>query len=400
MTAPTRPCRVGLDDVPSSVTEALRRHVDRYVGRFQPDPDRMRVLNQLLACRTAALGTHLCVCEACGWSAPVYNPCRNRHCPQCQGRTTALWLQARKERMLPVPHFQVVFTLPAALRPIASSNPRLVYALLFQAAASLLQDLAAQRLEARLGITAVLHTWTTELSYHPHVHLLVTAGGLALDDQRWVPTRDEFLFPGRVMGALFRGRFLEGLIGAFERGDLYLPGDPAEATKDFRSTVRALSKRHARWVVHVEPPKGRPVEQVAKYLARYVKRIAISDARIVEVTGDEVTFKARGRTVTLDGAEFVRRFLLHVLPLDLRKTRHYGLYAPGNAKVRLEAARRLIQGRDDGGADAEHTQPLEGGADTEDPPGEPLQTCPVCGEARVRHHPPGRAVPRLARGPP
>ena len=168
--------------------------MDRYVGRFEPDPARMRVLRQLLACRTAALGTHLCVCEACGWSAPVYNPCRNRHCPQCQGRATALWLEARQQRMLPVPHFQVVFTLPAPLRPVAFANQKLAYGLLFQTAASVVQNLAAQRLDARLGITAVLHTWTTELSYHPHVHLLVTAGGLG--SSLGFPETGIGIFPG------------------------------------------------------------------------------------------------------------------------------------------------------------------------------------------------------------
>lgn len=402
MSAPARqPCRVRPEAKPSAVLEALRRHADRHRERHELDPARARVLHRLLACRTAELGTHLCVCEACGWSAPVYNPCQDRHCPQCQGRATAEWLETRQARMLPTPHFQVVFTLPAELRSIAFDNQEIVYALLFRVAASILQDLAAQRLHARLGITAVLHTWASDLSYHPHVHCLVTAGGLSLDDERWVETGHDYLFPGRILGTMFRGRFLEALIDAFERGDLHLRGDEAEAARAFRSTVRALSRRLGRWVVHVEPPNGRPTAHVAKYLARYVKRVAISDARIVSVTDTDVTFKTRSGPLTLDGAEFVHRFLLHVLPSAFRKARHYGLYGPGNANVRLEAARRLLQPDPDTchGADADCDEPIEPGDELEPPPPS-LEVCPACGEPRVRHVFFRQAHPRQPRGPP
>jgi len=395
VSAPARPCRVGPDAKPSVVIEALRRHVDAYVARHGYDPARMHVLRQLLACRTAKLGAHLCVCESCGWKAPAYNSCRNRHCPQCQGHATALWLEARTERMLSTPHFQVVFTLPAQLRPVAFANQKLVYGLLFQAASSVLRDLAAQRLDARLGMTAVLHTWTTELSYHPHVHFLVSAGGLSRDDERWVASRENYLFPGRIMGAMFRGRFLEALIDAFDRGDLDV-GRGVGAAKAFRATVRTLSKRHARWVVHVEPPEGRPVETVTKYLARYVKRVAIADARIVAVTDTDVTFQSRRDLLTLDGAEFVRRFLLHVLPRGFRKVRHYGLYAPGNANDRLETARGLLP-RQSG----ESAGPEDVGAVAADAPtGARLEVCPQCGEAGVRRVVPVRRFLERPRGPP
>ena len=398
MIAPARPCRVGPDSKPSAVIEALRRHVDRFGARYGSDPARMHVLNRLFACRTAKLGAHLCVCDACGWKAPVYNSCRDRHCPQCQGHATAKWLEARTERMLAVPHFQVVFTLPAELRPIAFDNQALVYALLMRTGASVLQDLAAQRLDARLGITAVLHTWTSELTYHPHVHYLVTAGGLALDDDRWKATRDDYLFPGRIMGAMFRGRFLDGLIDGLEGGDLDIGGGEVDAVKAFRSTIRALSKRHARWVVHVEPPKGRPVEIVAKYLARYVKRVAISDGRIIEVTDTDVTFKTRRGVLTLDGTEFVRRFQFHVLPRNFRKVRHFGLYAPGNTKVRLETARRLIP------AASEEKEPEaaeEADAETADTSSSStLEVCPSCGAASVRRVFSDRPFFPRPRGPP
>ena len=326
--------------------------MEDYLAKYGADPDRMRVLHRLLACRTEAMGTHPCV-------------------------------------------------FPADLRPIALDNPRLVYDLLFHTAASVLKDLAEQRLEARLGITAVLHTWARDLTTHPHVHLLVSAGGLSLDGERWVGSGEEFLFPGRVMGAMFRGRFLKGLIAAFEEDELELRGeDPVSAAKAFRSMVRALSKRHTRWVVHVEPPKGRSAERVLKYLARYVKRVAIHDARMVEVSDTEVVFRGRRSLVRVDGVEFVRRFAQHILPKGFRKVRHYGLYAPGRAGEKLEKARALL------GLDPiEEDEPTE---TAEESSSRGRTTCPRCGQVAVRHlppviwvRPPGPGdLPTPARGPP
>jgi len=394
VSTPARPCRAGSDVKPSAVIAALRRHADDCWKRYGFGPAYAHVLRRLFACRTAALGEHLCVCEACGWKAAAYNSCRDRHCPQCQGHATALWLEARQERMLPTPHFQVVFTLPAELRPIAYDNQKLVYGLLFRVASSILQDLARQRLNARLGITSVLHTWSSELNHHPHLHCLVTGGGLHLDGHRWVPTRKDYLFPGRIIGTMFRGRFLEGLIDAFKRDELHLRGDGECAAEAFHSTVRTLSKRHNHWVVHVEAPKGRPVEYVTKYLARYVKRVAISDGRILSVTATHVTFKTKRGVVDLGGAEFVHRFLLHVLPSRFRKVRHYGLYAPGKAKVKLEVARRLCPGHSDKGDDET--------ADSQPPPAaaRPLEVCPNCGLATVRRIFTGTTGPLRPRAPP
>lgn len=235
------PCRIG-PKASSRVIEALRRHVKHYLSRFAPDPTRMHVLYRLLACRTEKLGWHLCVCETCGWRGLAVNSCRDRHCPQCQGSATNEWLEARQARMLPTPHFQVVFTLPSELRPIAFDNQKLVYALLFKASAGVLQDLAAQHLNAQLGLTAVLHTWSTKLSFHPHIHFMVTAGGLKREDESWASTSNKFLFLDRIMGAMFRGRFLEGLIDAVKRGELKLRGSSElEANKAFHSTVRDRS---------------------------------------------------------------------------------------------------------------------------------------------------------------
>jgi hypothetical protein len=244
--------------------------------------------------------------------------------------------------MLDVPHFQVVFTLPSELRRVAHRNPAVVYPLMARAGASVLADLGEQRLNARLGITAVLHTWASNLTLHPHWHMLVTAGGLSLDRQRWVATRTDFLFAVPVIARMYRGRVLQGLIDAVQSGELDL-GDEAA---DFDRTLRLVSRRHRKWGVHVEAPGERPVRHALKYLARYLHRVAISDHRIVAVTDDKVGFRARDahsdgkqRTFWLEGSEFVRRFLLHVLPKGLRKVRHYGLYAPGSASRDLEQAR-------------------------------------------------------------
>lgn len=201
----------------ATVTAALRRFVGEYRRLYKPTQHTDRVLDWLCACRTSALGGRMLSC-ACGWSAPVYNSCGDRHCPQCRGCVRAEWLAARCEQLLPVPHFQVVFTLPGALRALAADNPRIVYDLLFRAAAESLKQLAAQRLDAQLGVLAVLHTWASNLSLHPHVHCLVTAGGLRADQQAWVESRPDYLFPTRVMAAMVRGKVIGGLREVFKGG--------------------------------------------------------------------------------------------------------------------------------------------------------------------------------------
>jgi hypothetical protein len=378
------------------VLEALRHHEDRYLGRHVPGPRRMNVLRRLLACRTKALGAHLIVCEDCGVKLPVYNSCLDRHCPQCQGPATAAWLEARRARMLPVPHFQTVFTLPADLRTVAMANQALVYALMMRASASVLQDLAAQRLGARLGILSVLHTWTSELGYHPHVHHLITAGGLSIDDSRWVPSRQDWLFPQKVMGAMFQGRFLEGLDNAQRAGELWLPGEPVRAAKEHRTTVRSVRRRHTRWVVHEEAPRDRPTDHVVGYLARYVKRVAIADARIAAVTNTQVVVRTRRGLLPLDGVEFIRRFLLHVLPKGFRKVRYFGLYAPGNTRHRLAVARDLIV---PGTSELEPEPANEPRENTTVEP-EPRWCCPCCDSTRITRHFFGRSGVRRARAPP
>ena len=316
MSAPARSCRAGRAVSPSRsrVLLALERHAPGLFARRPPSPRRRRVLRKVLSCRTAAAGAHLFVSEDCGTTRPIYKSCLDRHCPQCQGPATAKWLEARKRRMLPTQHFQVTFTLPAELRGVAMGNQKLVYGLMFRLAASVLRDLGEQHLQARMGVLTVLHTWKTDLGYHPHLHCLVTAGGLHHDDDRWVSTGPEWLFHHKVIGAMFRGRFTDELLAAFDRGELELRGEPERAERVFRATTRRMSSKHARWVVHVEAPKGRPVEHVVGYLARYVKRVAIADARIIAIGDTTVAIATRQGKRTLDGPEFVRRFLNHVLP--------------------------------------------------------------------------------------
>ena len=383
---PARLCRVERKAAERSVVlEALERHLPSWLARHAPDSRRLHVLRRILTCRTASLGHHLWACEECGRKLPMYNPCRDRHCPQCSGKRTLDWLEERRAVLLPTPHFQVVFTLPAELRGVAIDNQKLVYGLLFSAATSVLQDLAGQHLEARMGLLSVLHTWKSDLGYHPHIHCLVTAGGLHRDGERWVPSQKEWLFSGKVMGSMFRGRFLEGLIDAHQRGDLELRGEPALADVDFRATTKELACRHARWVVHVEPPQGRPVEHVARYLARYVKRVAIGDRRIREITEDGVTIATRRGLLTLEGHEFVRRFALHVLPKGFRKGRYHGLYGPGNTKIARETARTLLQAEPASlvhGSNEDEPAVLRDGRD-EQPSSQRRERCPFCGSTRV-----------------
>jgi hypothetical protein len=239
--------------------------------------------------------------------------------------------------MLPVPHFQVVFTLPSALRAVALRNDALVYGAMFEASAAVLQQLGRERFDAVLGITSVLHTWSSDLRHHPHVHALVTAGGLAEDG--WRASGEAFLFPHRLLAARFKRRLLALLRDALAQGDLAPPDDdPAR----LRSALRDAGRRRVRWVVHVEPPAGRSAPLAARYLARYARGVALADYRVLAVTETDVTIRVRGREVTLPGIEFVRRFLLHVLPPDFRKIRHYGLYAPGPAGERRAAAAALL----------------------------------------------------------
>jgi hypothetical protein len=315
------------------VIDALRRFTPSFLSRRRVSSSVRSTLGLLLQCRTSALGGHRYDCDACGYSTIVYNSCGNRFCPQCQGKRRHQWVEAQQQLLLPVPHFQVVFTLPAELRSIAKSFQRPIYDLLFHAAQLTLRKLATTHWQATPAILAVLHTWTREMNYHPHVHCVVSSGGLT-DDDGWVHVDPTFLFSVRALQRLFRGLFLSKLtrLGlALDRGQrLHL-----------RNARRKAALKN--WVVFVEPPGDRDPDLLVKYLARYVYQTAISDHRVVAVTERDVTIRTRGTaTLTLPGVEFVRRFTTHFLPKGFRKIRHYGLLAPG-ARSRLAEARELVR---------------------------------------------------------
>lgn len=359
------------------------------MGSHALTPAQHAVLRDIVRCRTAALGGHVDVCRGCGYSAVAYNSCRNRHCPKCQSLSQARWIERRMQRVLPTHAFHVVFTLPSQLHGLAMVDREAIFDILFASAAETLLELGRdpKRLGAELGITSVLHTWTRELRFHPHVHAIVTGGGLSLDGERWVPTKPDFLFPVRVIGALFRGKFLHRLARAWGRGELRLEG-PAAALSDRDRFARLLDKLYKiRWVVYAKPPFGGP-EQVFRYLGRYTHRVGLSNRRLLSLDHRGVTFRTRGeQVVTVTPHEFLRRFVLHVLPKGYVKIRHHGLMAPSHASTRLAVARRLLQ------ADA----PVEASPGTTPRAprdfcelllaltGVDLHSCPRCGGTMIRH---------------
>jgi len=381
----------GQAEVRPQVAEVFRHHGPAYLRDNVLTPAQAKALRAVIACRTAALGGHLDVCLDCGHSQPAYNSCRDRHCPTCQSSQARRWLAGRLKRVLPTHYFHVVFTLPEPLRAVALANPKLVYDLLFAAASETLQELAATRLGAQLGITAVLHTWTRQMLLHPHLHCVVTGGGLALDGSRWIACREKFLFPVAVMGALFRGKFMAGLVRAQKAGELHFAGTSAHLADPVAFARMRDRLYKTNWVVYAKRPFGGP-QQVITYLSRYTHRVAISDARVREVGEDRVVIKTHGdRSCTLPPREFIRRFLLHVLPREFRKIRHYGLLAPANVKTRFVIARRLL----DEAAHSHDPPRFEPG----EPVGEPIAfipRCPACGSDRLRREP----LPPAARGPP
>ena len=316
------------------MADVVRLSGEAFRETHRPSGEALRVLRDVEVCRTPALGGHLDVCQACGAERPSYNSCRNRHCPKCQALRQARWVAERERRILPTHHFHVVFTLPAPLRAVAMRHRRRVFDLLFASAAGTLLDLGQDRLGAQLAVTAVLHTWKRDLGWHPHVHCIVSGGGLDAARGRWVASKKKFLFPVLVLGEVFRGKFLEALGAAIDRGEIDVGG--ADRERFFRALWAV------RWVVYAKQPFG-DAGHVIRYLGRYTHRVGISNARIERVAGDGVTFRTKaGARVTLAPEEFLRRFLLHVLPPGFTKIRHYGLLAAGNVNGRLERARALL----------------------------------------------------------
>ncbi len=384
---PSAPLRLEIADV-------LRTHGSGYRQHHTLSSQQAKVMGRLTQCRTAALGGHVEHCTDCDYQRVSYNSCRDRHCPKCQAAQREQWIETRLQRVLPVPHFHVVFTLPQELNPLALAHPRVLYNLLFEAASATLLTLAAdpRRLGAQLGFTAILHTWSQTLAFHPHLHCVVTAGGLSPDAQRWIATKQNHLLPVKVMGKLFRGKFLHGLQRLYENGKLTgdddthdVPGPTAFATLRDRLYRKP-------WVVYAKPPFG-GVEQVFRYLGRYSHRVAIANARLLTMDAHHVRFRYkdyadahRWKVMQLTADEFIRRFLMHVLPHRFVRIRHYGLMAARHVDGRLARARALLEARVAATPDAPGSPPTE-----HEPPSRPApaaqapKRCPRCQQPLSRY---------------
>jgi hypothetical protein len=371
------------------VADVFREHADEYLAEYGGMAAQRRVLRAVQNCRTAVLGGHVEACDQCGRERISYNSCRNRHCPKCQGPATARWLEARAAELLPTPYFHLVFTLPAALGPLALQNPRLMYGLLLRATSQTLLEVAAdpKHLGAEIGFLTVLHTWGQNLLHHPHVHCVIPAGGIAPDSSRWIRCRPGFFLPVRVLSRVFRGKFVAGLKQAFARGQLAFHGDLAElAVPDhFAGLLDQVVRRD--WVVFAKRPFGGP-RQVLKYLARYTHRVAIANRRLVTLSKGRVTFRwkdyARGgrqRLMTLAATEFIRRFLLHVLPRGFMKIRHCGFMANRARTAKRDLCRQLLNVPLPPVAASDDSHRFES-AETHDT--EPLRRCPHCRDGRLR----------------
>ena len=343
--------------------------------------NQLKVMSAIETCRTTALGGHVEACSDCGHRRIAYNSCRNRHCPRCQGAAARTWLEAQEANLLPVGYFHVVFTLPAEIADIAFQNKALVYDLLFKAASQTILTIAAdpKHLGARIGITAVLHTWGSAMTHHPHIHMIVPGGGLT-PDGRWISSRLAFLLPVRVLGALFRRLFLSRLLDLHNAGKLAFFGKLA-GLYDRRTFIRHIAPvRRKRWVVYAKAPFAGP-QAVLAYLSRYTHRVAISNSRLLGFDGNDVTFRYkdyrradanRQKVMTVSADEFIRRFLIHVLPRGFHRIRHYGLLAGSACRDCLAQARDML-----GVAPA-----------TDEPPApetapDPRLPCPCCGGTMV-----------------
>jgi Putative transposase/Transposase zinc-binding domain len=389
------------DDRPAlEVADIVRAHGEAFVRAHVLTPDQHAVLRAIVRCRTAALGGHADVCDSCGHTQIAYNSCRNRRCPKCQSLAQARWVERRMERVLPTHSFHVVFTLPSELHGLVMANREKLFDALFASAAEALLELGRDPkwLGAELGITSVLHTWTRDLRFHPHVHCIVTGGGLSPDGTRWVATRPDFLFPVRVLGALLRGKFLARLERFRDRGELVLRG-PAAALADSARFARLRDRLYRkRWVVYAKPPFGGP-EQVFRYLGRYTHRVGLSNRRLVSMDERGVTFRTHGQeTVTLTPDEFLGRFLLHVLPKGFVKIRHYGLMAASHVPTRLVAARRLLEGQSPSPSNDGARSPRDFREVLLALTGIDLRRCPRCGSFAVNRRP--LAAPDLVPIPP
>ena len=334
------------------VADVFRRYGPAYRQRHAGSLSRgqRRVMSAIALCRTAALGGHLEQCDSCGHQRPAYNSCRNRHCPKCQSLARAKWLEDRHAELLPVEYFHVVFTVPEEIAAIAYQNKEVVYGILFRATAETLRTIAAdpKHLGATIGFLAVLHTWGQNLLFHPHLHCVVPGGGISTDGEHWVSCRPGFFLPVRVLSRLFRRLFLQYLQAAFDTAKLqfFSSLEPLREPQAFAAYLAPL--RRTEWVVYAKPPFGGP-ERVLNYLGRYTHRVAISNNRLLDIDNGKVTFRWKDyrhrdqqKTMTLEADEFLRRFLLHVLPDGFQRIRHYGFLGHRYRQTKLALCRQLL----------------------------------------------------------
>lgn len=370
------------------VADVIRNYGAAYRERYRPSQEQRRVLTDLAQCRTPARGGHLKQCDRCGHEVPVYNSCRNRHCPKCQGAARASWLEARQQELLDVEYFHVVFTLPHELAPLALQNRRIVYGMFFRAVSETLLTLGRdpKNLGAEIACLVILHTWGQNLHHHPHLHCVVPGGGLSSDQKRWVSCRNGFFLPVRVLSRLFRGKFLAELQKAWEHSQLVFHGKlrELEHPKAWEAWLEPLRNKY--WVVYAKPPFGGP-EQVLKYLARYTHRVAISNQRLDSLDDGKVTFRYKHyahsnaqRTMILDAVEFLRRFLLHVLPRGFMRVRYYGFLANRHRAQKLQQARRLLSD-ETSSSETEPSTPESPSPQAE--PADELELCPRCKKGRL-----------------
>jgi hypothetical protein len=338
---------------PLEVADVIREYGTGFVERHRRwlSFQHLKVLRAITACRTAALGGHLDECDRCGRQAISYNSCRDRHCPKCQGAARESWLAKRTAELLPVPYYHVVFTLPQQFAPLAQQNKTLLYGLLFRTASETLLQIARdpEHLGAEIGFLAVLHTWGQTLQHHPHLHCVVPGGGLSPDHRRWISSGRKFFLPVKVLSRVFRGKFLAAVEQAFRKQQLTLEGQLADlqSPENFTELLRAAARRN--WVVYAKRPFAGP-EQVLKYLARYTHRVAIANSRLISMTEGKVSFHWRDyahgnrtRIMTLGAEEFLRRFLLHVLPSGFVRIRHFGLLANRQRSKLIGLCRVLLR---------------------------------------------------------
>lgn len=335
---------------PVELSDILERHLHNYRQHYRLHPDHYKVVGDILECRTSFLGGHVYQCDTCGREKNQYNSCRNRHCPKCQTMAKAKWLEARKAELLPVSNFHNVFTLPHEINPVALCNKKVVYGILFKAASETLVQFGKNPengLGGTLGVIAILHTWDQKLNDHIHLHCLIPGGVLSFNREEWKGCSNDFLFHVKALSRVFRGKFMELLNSAYLGGQLIFPGEtePFGTRDGFKKLTKALWSKG--WVVYSKSPFSSP-EKVLGYLARYTHRVAISNNRIKECKDGNVTFTYRNRdketteTMTLTGVEFIRRFLLHVIPKNFMRIRHYGLFANRSKKQNIGRCRSLL----------------------------------------------------------